>query len=702
MREGDGMRTMAARGMVKCLMWAALGGMLLALALAGNRGAGAQTLVDYDTDDDGLIEISWLEQLDAVRWDLLGESGARDERYEAAFPDAEFDMGCYGLCKGYELTRSLDFDSADSYASGSVNTGWTRGSGWLPIGTFADGDGFGATFEGNGHTISNLFINRGGLSDPGSVGLFGYTLPESSISRIGLIFADITGANRVGGLVGKDAGIISDSHVRGKVSGAEHVGGLVGEKGQGEIRRSYAIGIVSGVEHVGGLVGTLEDEGTLITDSHAGGAVSGNQDVGGLVGENDGGAIIGNYATGKASGIIGVGGLVGRNNDDAVIRKNYAEVTVSGETLVGGLVGVNVEGLIAESYAIGKVEGRDTDVGGLVGRNRDGGRIVACYAAGQVSARHDVGGLVGSMDEGSVISASYSMGQAGGESAVGGLVGSSQGVIFGSYSVGGTWATKTGQGSIGELVGWNDGGSISESYWASDYPHLHLSVGSDDLNMDGKISPQDGETATDGVAGYTYDELRAPTGYSDMYEGWHVDADNADGDYDLRSGKDDFWDFGGSRDLPLLKVDFDGDGEATWWEFGRQHGSRLMPSPSPTPTLTPTITPTPTATATATVTPTPTGTPTPENTPTPIVVVVTSVPKATAPAATPTPWVIVVTPTPVPVTPAPALPESAPPSSGGCNSIGQQSLGAVTANMLLLAPLGILGGVKCARRRKVD
>lgn len=33
----------------------------------------AQAGVDYDADDDGLIEIKWLEQLDVVRWDLNGD-----------------------------------------------------------------------------------------------------------------------------------------------------------------------------------------------------------------------------------------------------------------------------------------------------------------------------------------------------------------------------------------------------------------------------------------------------------------------------------------------------------------------------------------------------------------------------------------------------------------------------------------------------
>lgn len=47
--------------------------VLILGVMAGLNGAGAQSAVDYDADDDGLIEIEWLEQLDAVRWDLDGD-----------------------------------------------------------------------------------------------------------------------------------------------------------------------------------------------------------------------------------------------------------------------------------------------------------------------------------------------------------------------------------------------------------------------------------------------------------------------------------------------------------------------------------------------------------------------------------------------------------------------------------------------------
>ncbi len=105
----------------------------------------------YDTGGDGLIEIEYLEQLNAVRYDLDGDGRAdsefREDAYTAVFPTPTGAAVCEIIFGGYELIRSLDFDSVESYASGIVNTAWTTGSGWLPIGP-TDNNGFNAAFKG--------------------------------------------------------------------------------------------------------------------------------------------------------------------------------------------------------------------------------------------------------------------------------------------------------------------------------------------------------------------------------------------------------------------------------------------------------------------------------------------------------------------------------------------------------------------------
>ena len=88
----------------------------------------------YDTDGDGLIEIQYLEQLDAIRYDLDGDGRSDDERYSAAFPISAGETVCNCSCEGYELARWLDFKDPGSYASGMVNVNWMMSSGWLPLG----------------------------------------------------------------------------------------------------------------------------------------------------------------------------------------------------------------------------------------------------------------------------------------------------------------------------------------------------------------------------------------------------------------------------------------------------------------------------------------------------------------------------------------------------------------------------------------
>ena len=310
----------------------------------------------YDTDDDGLIDITTLAQLDAIRHDLDGDgipttAGAAD--YAAAFPNvARVVCGATsGGCEGYELRTDLDF--LDTNGDGQVDTDddtngdgqvdaednttyWNNGTGWEPIGATAS-NRFDTTFEGNGYTINNLFIKKQSATDP--VGLFGRTGFFGDIRHVGLLDAEVTGNRTVGGLVGWSAGDIAGSYTTGRVIGKHWVGGLVGflSHASATLRASYATGWVSGSSSVGGLVGLCAGD---ISASYATGRVSGSYSVGGLVGlmhSNGLGNISASYATGRVSGTRWVGGLVGRLTGD--ISASYATGRVSGSSSVGGLVG---------------------------------------------------------------------------------------------------------------------------------------------------------------------------------------------------------------------------------------------------------------------------------------------------------------------------------------------------------------------------
>ena len=209
----------------------------------GGMDPAKQHVGDYDRDGDGLIEISTLAQLDAVRHDLNGDgdvaAGAATTAYNAAFPGrnpaSTARMGCTaGACTGYELIAHLDFDT-DGDGSTYSGTGtsaagdpddayYNGGSGWAPIGDDS-GNRFDAAFKGNGHVISNLFIKRTSTDD---VGLFGAIDGGARVESLGLNDAFVHGRYYVGVIVGTNYGTVAASWSGGAVRGGIQVGGLVG------------------------------------------------------------------------------------------------------------------------------------------------------------------------------------------------------------------------------------------------------------------------------------------------------------------------------------------------------------------------------------------------------------------------------------------------------------------------------------------
>ena len=287
-------------------------------------GPQAASSVDYNTDGDGLIDVNSLARLNAIRWDLDGDGLSDDAGYLAAYPSFHAvqgrNLGCPSGCVGYELTANLDFDTGtagdrtdDDYHNG--------GAGWAPIGD--DSNPFTATFDGNGHVIANLFIDRSSTDD---IGLFGHAGSTAVIRNLGLTGVSVSGSNKVGGLVGRNQGMVTTNYATGSVSGIGVVGGLVGDN-RGNVTASYATASVSGGTTFGGLIGS--NQGT-VTASYATGSVSANNTVGGLVGRNSGGTVTASYATGSVSGRQSVGGLVGGTG--GTVTNSYYDGDTSGRT----------------------------------------------------------------------------------------------------------------------------------------------------------------------------------------------------------------------------------------------------------------------------------------------------------------------------------------------------------------------------------
>ena len=354
---------------------------------------------DKDENDNGLIEVSSLEQLDAIRYDLDGDgvpSGTNLEQaaYRTAFgvSGAATVVSCPN-CKGYELMSNLDFEDANGDGAADDKSIWAEGAtaagvsdavaeGWAPI-----GGSFTATFDGNNYAISNLYIDR---SSTDNIGLFRTLGTGGNVRNLGIEGGSLSGNNRVGGLAGENnRGTIRACYATVNVTASRNdVGGLVGVNAGGEIRVCYATGTVTGTaNNVGGLAGS--NSGT-ISACYATGDASGSRWVGGLVGNHLSGTISACYATGDASGSsYYVGGLVGQNS--GTISACYATRDASGRGGVGGLVGHNFNGTISACYATGDASGSDP-VGGLVGYNFNG-TVTNSYFDTETSSQTDaIGG----------------------------------------------------------------------------------------------------------------------------------------------------------------------------------------------------------------------------------------------------------------------------------------------------------------------
>jgi filamentous hemagglutinin family protein len=314
-------------------------------------------------------------------------------------------LGMPGSVSATDL-QGLNGNLAGDYALGSnidasATSVWNSSAGFTPIGTSATP--FVGTFDGLGHTITNLTSN---LPTTNQVGLFGYIGPGSLVQNIGLVGGSVAGRTFVAGLVGWSyEGSIKNSYVTGSVTGTSlYIGGLVGLNDRGTISDSYATGSVGGAHNsIGGLVG-YNFYGSIV-NSYATGSVSGAFDIGGLAGSNFGGSISNSHASGSVSGSR-AGGLVGESEDvAATIANSYATGAVNGSIDLGGLVGFAGYSAISNSYATGRVSGT-LNVGGLVGYT-DGAVISNSYSIGTVSdTSSSSGGLIG-INQGDIIGASY-------------------------------------------------------------------------------------------------------------------------------------------------------------------------------------------------------------------------------------------------------------------------------------------------------
>ena len=208
---------------------------------------------------------------------------------------------------------------------------------WVPIGN--SNKPYQGTFDGNGKTITNLYINASQVN----VGLFGYTY-EGTIKNLTFEYANVTNTNSYAGVL---------------------VGNAFWRSTLQNIKISNTCQIKGG-NYTGGIAGSLDGNASNCVNYAT---VQGKEDVGGLF------------------------GYYSRTGNSMTACANYGNVTATSNT-VGGLVGYYSSGTIQDCANYGNIEGTN-NVGGMAGYVSKGKmQNVFCY--GNVSATNNTkrGGMV--------------------------------------------------------------------------------------------------------------------------------------------------------------------------------------------------------------------------------------------------------------------------------------------------------------------
>ena len=271
------------------------------------------------------------------------------------------------------LTDDIDLSEFCHAADAATNT---EELSWDPIG---NGKMYCGTFDGNGKTIRNLYINSTFMFE----GFFGYAkngciknitfdnakvkntnkfgtgiltggFEKCTIENIKILAnCSVEGTENTGGIAGAGAGYISNCENRAMVNGTNNVGGIVGY-GEGSLQNSANYGDISGVAQVGNLIGfaaavnlnNVLGVGNVTATDQKGGLLVGESNnpwstASGILAYNSNAklTIKGTEQTGEAVKAIGEGSL----------PSAFRVKAFSAEQLKSGLVAFILQGNASES-----------------------------------------------------------------------------------------------------------------------------------------------------------------------------------------------------------------------------------------------------------------------------------------------------------------------------------------------------------------
>ncbi len=396
-----------------------------------------------------------------------------------------------------------------TYVYGGENVGGIVG---YNDGTITDGRNNGAIFGAKGIEADKEIYRDDDIDKEFLVftstgknigGLVGYSGTNGKMSNlVNDMSASITGYENVGGIIGENHGVLTDSQNlmnKGTISGVTDVGGIIGENYGivANINNQNTFDIVinkaygssnDDYKYFGGIVGHNVKDGIVYNVSNSGNVkVDEAQYVGGVIGQNDG-IVLGTLAnSGNVEGESNVGGIIGINNnsidatsistdvitylDDKGIKVDNGKVVLINGAKVK--VDENGQAKFTEFVLHGNTVSGQNSVGGVIGENT--GNItnsdVINSVVAKVQGENNVGGIIGvnsgevagSRDEDDLYYANhvYNNGSVSGDENIGGLIGLNETAskLDAAYNTG----TVEGKVNVGGIAGTNSG-TISQVF----------------------------------------------------------------------------------------------------------------------------------------------------------------------------------------------------------------------------------------------
>ena len=125
-----------------------------------------------------------------------------------------------------KLTANITVNSGVLKSDGTINSGNVSGfTAWTPIGYFnssSDYACYNGTFDGNGKTISGLYLDNKNMS---YIGLFGYS--SGTIKNVGVVDSYFKGYEYIGGVCGLNSGKVELCYSKSYLTGS-NIGGVCG------------------------------------------------------------------------------------------------------------------------------------------------------------------------------------------------------------------------------------------------------------------------------------------------------------------------------------------------------------------------------------------------------------------------------------------------------------------------------------------